>query len=241
MNTFTLRSPTGDVLDIPANLLSNHYVTESIQIYCPWPMRNIPIILHPDAFNSSKPFARRFVFLNCDFSRTDFAFLKGFARLHLFRIGFSYVHLQTWATLPLLPSLSALEIFQDVSKKVNELSGSNFPKLWSGLEKLGLEYCQISDEGMERILDWALVLSGKTLRALHITGNYLTRIPKQITYFTELHTLQMNNQVITNSTSGIGIITANSLNFIKPPKYVRLDNCSINSIEARAFQGKLAC
>ena len=234
LNSFDLYMSQESSQDIPANLLNNHRVNSVIDLHCQSKNRNNLLRVDPDAFRSSKNVTKSFALNFCDISQLEFNFLNGFdtlSTLNLFTV--ANIHLADWAqSFPTLPSLNNLVIYN--STGMNDWT--TFPRLSLGLVNLFLSANQLSDDSMDRILNWTLEYSSSnTLMSLFVRKNNLTRIPAQIPNFKSLMYLDMADQV-----SGIPSILSGSLNLASLLVLtLDLDGNNISKVEPDAFNGNL--
>ena len=88
---------------------------------------------------------------------------------------------------------------------------------------------------MDRILNWALKSSAKTLELLDVSGNNLTKIPRQISSFKEIYNIMLDNQK-----TAISILPTNG-SFLFPKNhsilFISAAGNRIASIQPGAFQG----
>ena len=111
----------GHVLNIPANLLGNHIISNCIEFTC-WSYYPDPessnsnenirqLNFDADAFSSSRTSLKKFHFIQCNLEQLDFSFLAGFDRLQELKIFKSLnVDKARWDLFPNLPSLQDLLI-----------------------------------------------------------------------------------------------------------------------------------
>lgn len=232
MTTLTIYTSANDasidaIITIPKDLLNEHQVHSEIRIYNP----NSSYLLQIDqeAFRSSRNFTTECYLGDSDLSRLDFKFLTGFDELSILTVGYaSNAHLANWTSLPQLPNLKTLTIYD--STGLNDWT--TFPPFIRDLENLKLFSNKIQSVAMDRILSWAVSHSASTLQSLLIDGNDLTSIPRQIPEFTSMIKLYMDGQK-----TGIPLIPSGSIKLSVPDSYVYLSANKIAIIEPGAFQG----
>ena len=130
--------------------------------------------------------------------------------------------------LPPLTSLIDLHIRRSTGLK----SWTHFPLLANGLTRLVIEYCELNDEEMGRILNW--IQSGPsndTLLYIDLSGNALTRIPRQLHVFPHLIDIILEHQ------KEPGFSTISDLSFVVPIRILNLQSSHISDIEPDAFKG----
>ena len=211
---------------IPADLLGGHR-TANISLYCP-PEGNNLLRVDSEAFRASSFFTQVFYSFSCDLSRLDLQFLDGFKQLKEITIRYSSnVGWAKWGYA--MPNLDKLRV--EGSTGLNEWT--KFPKLTKGLRYVEVNYNDIQDEAMNRLLSSLATTSANTLIKLSIFGNDLTNVPKAPF---NTHTIHLGNQQ-----RGIPVITAGSFNLTEDGAYcaLSLDNNKIQKVEAGAFQGEL--
>ena len=219
-------------LEIPANLLSRHFVMNKMFILC----ENIgtqKLKIHPDAFRSSRNFSRYVRISWCDLMGLDFFFLKDFAYLeHLVLYYNAQFSLAEWLTLP-TTTLSNCANF-DIFSSTGVDDWATFPVLIQGLITMDISSNKISDLAVDRILQWILDSpSISTLKKMDISYNELTEIPKKLLLFENLQEIDISFNPID------GIIRAGSFkSFLTSKSYVlNLEMMGINKIEPGTFIG----
>ena len=89
----------------------------------------------------------------------------------------------------------------------------------------------LGDVRVSEILDVFLTSpSVSPVSKMSLNRNLLTRVPLQISQFTHLETVLLDQNFIIS-------IPYNAFNFTRPPRYLWLNNNRINAFEAGAFQG----
>lgn len=220
--------------DIISDLIgSQHRITETIDLACSkigyYSQRQLTI--HPDAFRSSRNYTKYFKISYCNLSRLDFSFLAGFQHLKSLNIRSSVnVHKAHWDTMPQLPSLSQLTI-----QLCRIFEWKIFPNLVTGLHYVNMISSDLSDETMDRVLDWLLRTSYGTLKDLHIIKNAMTLFPAKLSSFRELEQISLTNQV--DYSSGMPLISKGSFVSRSSPLTIDLRDCGIQNIEPGAFSG----
>ena len=112
LNHFGLTlTPDEDGSAIPAGLLSGKKVL-SLFFYCPTPS-SYQLRIDRNAVSSTASHTDMVFISGCDLGRLDFSFLTGFEALTSLRIHSSKnLHEETFATLPALPHLKLLDLYQ---------------------------------------------------------------------------------------------------------------------------------
>lgn len=223
---------------IPEDVLVNK---RTIELIIEYPIDSIlnssKLQVHPNAFRSTKNFTKTFILDFIDCTLLDFDFLSGFMKLTTLTIA-NIINIEyCLSTLPSLPSLITLNI--QYSSVVNEIA--HFPKLVNGLKKFsfyGNENFQktiLNDETADRMMNWLLLSSAKTLEELTITENKrITKVPHQISSFPSLRKLWLSN-------NSISIIKTGEFTFSSPVSVLNIWGNGIKEIEPGAFQGKYLC
>ena len=191
------------------------------------------ITIDPEAFNSSKNYAKYFEISFCDASGLNFKFLQGFNKLlNLSFYSISNVHLAAWDSFPILLEMHTLEITN--SKGLDKWT--QFPDAIKGLSYFELIGNEIGDAAMDRILQWILNSSPYAvfdLRHLKMKMSGLTRIPRLLSTFRNLENIYFEGNQLKNQTIG-----TSSLNFSQHYIFsLFLSSCGINNIEPRTFNG----
>ena len=177
---------------------------------------------------------------NCDLNGLNYAFLKSLINIKQLKIiSSANVHLDSsWtnALESLIPSLKTLEICHCSGISV---AGLNQSRSWLesdvNIKTLSLWHNdKLDDAMMDAILKWVGISSAGSLEILDIKLNALTRIPPRISSFRSLKVLDLSGNIIP-------IITKGSLSFTSPITFLHIDNCSIEKIEPRAFNGNMIC
>ena len=227
--TLTLASNERPLID--AGMFGEHRFN-SIHINCQNPANRL--VINSDAFSLSINSLGWFEIISCDLGQLDFSFLEGFSPISFYQMAIkNSSRIQTIETLPVsLAALSTLTI--DYSQGFSALK--SFPAL-PALKYLYLIGNDITDEAAEVVLNsLASSNSSKTIGALHLDGNPLTRIPPNFTRFSNLY-------LTTFDDNQIEILQAGSLAFTVPSqrtnRYVDLRRNGIRLIEPAAFQGTI--
>lgn len=230
LNTLYLYPPSNESI-LPADLLTNHRITNEIRLFCPnRGAMDYQMEIHPEAFRASRNFTKKLLIQFCDVSRLEFSFLEGFENLFDLSIDFSFnIHLARWISLPKLPSLSWMGFVQSTGLD----DWSEFPVLVNGLTFIDLQTNWIGDDAMDRITQWALRYSYQSLETLWIFNNALNKIPENISNFEKLASLWLGNQ----RDRGMHAILNGSLAFTAPLMELQLQDCGIETIEPGAFKG----
>lgn len=226
-------APSDSTTVVPANILANKKTT-NLNIVSDSTEDNAVLKIHRNAFRSTKQFTKTIFFFGIDCSELDFSFLIGFEKLVNLTLSNCFYIEISFTTLPLLPSLSILDLtevqgFQDME---------TFPILAKGLTYAAFvsrEYEAIlTDAAVSKILDWILLSSADSLEHLTLERNYhITKMPKQISSFKALNYLNMKKCNIRSIKSG-------ELSFSVPVKTLILLDNLIKDIEPGAFQGKIS-
>jgi len=110
-----------------------------------------------------------------------------------------------------------------------------FPSLIYGLTEFIINFGKgISDDAMDRFLQWMVSTSENTLSKLDISSNELKKIPTlPLSRFTKLTILNLGDNPYQS-----GTLTKGSLSFAYPLESISLMNCKITAIEPGAFEGK---
>ena len=238
LSIFDLKPSPGlikDELIIPTNLLDNHCASR-IEITCPLTgsNRKMPLMIHPDAFVSTKNSTEFFLIFECDLRRFDFSFLAGFNKLlSLSIINASHVERARWIGMSALPVLEMLEISSDETTDWNKWS-NHLPKLTNGLVEVELldGFGFIGDEIADRIVQWLLDSSIETLANFRMLGTALSRIPTNLSLFKQLAII-----IFSCRKSVMMVIKENSFRFSYNPITISIESCRIEKIEPGAFQG----
>ena len=183
---FALYIPPMDNLLIPADLLTDTFVTNRILLQQDI-SENTRLRIDPAAFMSSRNFLRIIHIVGFDVGELDFYFLQGFQKLDFLIVSYCInIHLANWTTLLDLPSLTSLEI-------ANSRSGLEewtlFPTHLKGLRLISMTENGIDTPTMDRILKWILDSSASTLKQLNIAKNAMTQIPNKYLFEKILHLL----------------------------------------------------
>ena len=97
--------------------------------------------------------------------------------------------------------------------------------------RVGCSFNFLGDVRVSEILDAFLTTpSVSPVSYLTLNWNLLTRVPLQISQFTHLETVLLDQNFIIS-------LPKNAFNFTRPPRYLWLNNNRLNAIEAGAFQG----
>ena len=219
-------SASETVAIVPANLLGNK-VASTITINCP--LDTFELTINSNAFSSSSGNATSIVVNKCNLVDSKLAFFTSFTELVSLTLT-GITNLQSiLPTLPYpLPSLSSLNFFN--SRGWNEID--SLPQvLINGLTALDMGSSLIEDVAMNKILDWIVKSSNSSLKTIYIDQNKLTKVPQQISAFTVLENLHLENNEIAS-------ISATAFSFTAPIVFLSLDNNLISEIPAGAFKGK---
>ena len=225
-------SPASNESTIVADLLgSNHRVTRELWLSCP--STSYPLSLDPDAFMSSRKTIKFIYINNCNLSGLDFHFLVGFEVLEMISFSVtSNIGQALWSSMPpIMPKLATLSILY--STGLNDWT--EFPPLTPGLQQIQVFNSELTDQGMDRIAQWAQEYSSDTLVELYAAIGNLTKIPKQISSLSQLKRLYLFDQLME---PGIATIPAGSLTFTAPVQYLNLFSCGVKTIEPGAFKGR---
>ena len=223
---------------IPEDMFADHVVTYEIAIIDSRPDVSAPIELkiHRDAFRSSRNFTKRFKISNIgsyNHHMFNFSFLDDFNELQEFVVFRAYSF--QWNTLPPLSNLNLISICRCHSV-MNTLFVYNpkFPRLIKGLDKLELKSDKLQDKAAEIILEWVLTgPSYDTLYHVDLSGNELTRIPRQLKSFSRLKTIRLKNQ----KHPGFGVISSSSVPLPDSVIFLDLSCTHIINILPDTFEG----
>lgn len=229
------------VLDSISIKLSDEFLPEDyfaekratvIWLYGHYPFPYTILKVDVNAFRSTKNHTKKFEFVFIDFKELNLGFLSEFNQLTNLKFSHSVNIEHCLPTLPLmLPSLTSLSF--SACEGLSRLH--NFPTLFRGLDEMVLSYYEnyeLNDETTSQIFDWLLLSSANTLKHLTLQGigPHLTRVPRQISNFTNLdHFFLTNNNIST--------IKSGDLSFSVPVMHLYLDNNGIKLIEPGAFKG----
>lgn len=222
--------------DIPADLIgSNHRITNEIFLKCSKTSYSFlrQLVIHSDAFRSSRNYTSGIRIDYCDLSRLNFSFFTGFSQLDSIHIQTSaHVYKASWESLPPLPKLTRLHIS---SCRIN--GWKKFPQLITGLQNVDLSSDDIDDKTMEHILNWLLEHATETLEILNVFSNALEHFPTKIASFKLLKMVLLGNQAhYSNGLSSLhvgSVVSSASLTFLE------IRECGVNYIEPGAFSGKM--
>ena len=172
-NSITLKFNRKDVFHfIPKDILSNHQV-KRINLTSVESTRPV-IEFHPESFKSSSKNTKMLLIIGFDLKKTNFSFLSTFIRLENLVIKNSIdVHLSNF------PTMSSLKQFIS-SESTWADDWKNCSSLLKSLENVELSNGGLTNEKIDRILLWIFNPSYENLKGLHLGGNELTRIPRQL-------------------------------------------------------------
>lgn len=218
-------SKTAESYHLTADVIAGRR-TEFIQIECP--STKIPVTVDGEAFRASSTKTITFDVQDCDLSKMDFNFLRGFNRLKTLNIEACTNIQQSTRTLPLLPVLEQLSVGMS-----NGWPGSSFRNLDEvALQTLRLEdNDDLADGDVQKILKSLTKGSIPSLRSLQLAGNQLTVVPGEVTSFVNLNSINLGNNRITQLTNG-------QFRFAGPVNRLHLDHNGITLIAPGTFQGK---
>lgn len=219
-------SSAANLEDIPMDVLEGKRAS-SIRLACS--AREHQLRVDAEAFASTKQSTNRFEINHCDLSKLNLTFLADFNEITSFNlINSTHVHL----ALPSLPKLRNLTSWFGISycSGLNELRDYP-PPLAAGLGVLYLTKSEMNDDAMDRMLDWILSSSKDTLWAIHMNDNHLTRMPKQLSSFTQLSTVHADGNAISVVSTDSVVFTGSTLISLS------LHNCKIELIQPNAFKG----
>ena len=228
-NILLLLRPTDQL--VVEDQFANHRITNEIGVMC-IKQNAKRLEINPGAFRSSRHFTRIIRIFDCDITALDFSFLEDFRNLEIIILDrANNVHMSHWSTIPAhLTSLHDLEVVS-IGTGLNEWT--RFPILVNGLLTLVLCNNSIQDPAMDRILQWIAESPSKnTIENLDISYNQLTRIPRQISFFTQLKNIdiQCNPKLTTLHLESFNFASS-SLNFLN------LEYSNVGNIGTGAFQG----
>ena len=149
----------------------------------------------------------------------------------------SEVEMTELVCLPLLPPLEDFYIQED-QINIKHFWFDNCPPFKFGISKLSLTGVGFSgDETADRILQWLFQASAETLKHVElISWNNLTRIPRRLSSFQKLDSLE-----IICDNFKLPIIEESSIVFNVPFRLFSLKNCGVKEIKPGAFQGRKIC
>lgn len=217
---------------IPADFLSTNKVTRFVRIECPSPKfvdnEAHKLRIDVDALRASRNSLKEFSIEYCDLRLLNFSFLAGFELLEDLNFKNSFGIYASFSTLPRL-CLARLSFDGMPSLAMSK----EFPLLKCGLTSLTLKDCQIDDIFMDLVLTWIASTSKDTLTTLEIMGNALTHIPRSISQFEYLESLNVNLQNNSHRSFQPGSIIIHS-----QLQFLYMFSCGIQSIEPGTFQGR---
>ena len=184
-----------------------------------------PLVIDRFALTSSGDYTTDLILDSFDLSRTDFSFLENFARLVTLSIS-SSSGIQTFGTLPPLPALKELSVFDCTGfESLQSVPGLKFAQL----ENLRLNSNQLSDSAVEVILG---SVDSSALAHLSLNNNRLTRVPDRVPSMARLERIFLSGNVLPSLSSG-------SLAFQAQQKIleVYLPSVSLSNIQVGAFEG----
>ncbi len=182
-----------------------------------------------NAFQNTKNYTKFFTLRNIDSSQLDFGFLSGFNQLTDLTLN-KVQHIEkSLPTLPLLPQLSYLELYNVTGFNEPILTFPTLPT--SGLKSFEFAVSgKHTDASVSRMLDWILLSSAKTLEKLSIDYVGITQVPFQIPSFKALKHLNLIGNAISTIRNG-------SLLFSVPVTKIFMRSNNISLIEPGAFRG----
>ena len=235
-------STVGEI-HIPANFLSYRIITDLLNLKCHGKQKNekqqVQITIDPNAFNLSSKTLRELCIINCDLEHLNFSFLTGFNQFRVLKIkNPSNIEKVKWNHLSLLPNLKELEITinEELQNDWNEWNNWNawtlqLRSLTNRLEKFTC-YAGVDDEAADRLLQWLLNSSVKSLEFLEMNQAKITRIPPGISKFQYLIDLKIS----CNDTK-IKMLAKNSIKFNILPQTISIYKCGISELQPGAIEG----
>ena len=184
---------------------------------------------------SFRPILNLLKISDCNLGQLNYTFLNGLTDLSGFELrnSINIFFDSTWTdTLFSMSTLSTISISGCRNVSFLGLRKEKFYQSSSvKLTRLFLDDNQLDDENMDLFLSWIIVTSAGSLERLYIGRNALTKIPSQIASLRSLKQLGLSQNAIPTVKKGA---------FIHPiPRWIYLDNCSIETIEPGAFQGTI--
>lgn len=208
---------------IPSDVLSDKRAI-IIRLACPFASSGA-LVMDPLALRATGGYTNELYISDCDLGRLDFAFLSGFTRLLILGIS-SSSNVHTFSTLPPLPALKELSIFDCSGLE----SLTTVPGLASvHLENLKLNSNGLSDGPVDVVLD---SINASALTRLSLNDNRLTRIPGKVVQLPQLAQLYMSD-------NAIPLLQTGSLAFPLGQRVdaIYLPSVGLESIEPGTFQG----
>ena len=236
-----LRPSTDEFVNVPAHILGSHKVTNVLSIACSnrQEVKKNKLIIDPDAFSLSGLLTKLLYITDCNLEFLDFAFLVPFSKLFEVDILFSSnIGKANWSTLPYLPALIKMVIYDDNPPDLNNHWSTNLPPLKRGLFCVELKGIGFSgDKVADRIFQWLLDTSAKTLDVIKIErwGN-LTRIPSR--HWSSFENLRY--VMLSCDNFDIEVIEENSILFGDAClDKIIIKNCGIRMIQPGAIKGDI--
>ena len=166
-------------------------------------------------------------FFRCNFRDMDFSFLDLPNWKNLSRLYVTYGTLVEFKSMPFLPGLTALFV------GVSDFRQWYDPRLTPNLKEIRLMEIP-SDAVAEPILNTIRLGYWNQLEMLAFEFTNMTRIPSMVNDFYRLHMFEFRYSSMLK-TLPTGTFTARF-----NPKYIRIDDCGLTSIEVGAFQGRFS-
>ena len=217
---------------IPANLLHRHTVLY-LTIKCADEINEEKqLMIYSNAFMSSRNTTENLEIDHCNLEHLKFDFMTGFTKLIDLKILNSInVGRAGWTLMPPLPALEQIHFQGWASHDWKEWL-ANLPNLSKGLEDVTFYNTGFGNEKIDRLLNWLLKTSNKSLNRIEMPGTSMTRIPKQLSSFVSLEILILGCQ-----DSTIDIIAENAFSFFVPISALELVECGIREIKPKFLYG----
>lgn len=200
--------------------------------------------MNANAFGRTKLVIQTLFVWDCNLNSLNWGFLNGFSGLKHLWIGSCNNFPMTFKTLPSASLTSLSEILLNSLVDMHQFLTAN--ATYPAPIKNGLTNVYIGDlvypnsrvdETIQNFLaNWVTPSSRKTLIALHLWGNNITKVPAEVPKYTNLIAAYFRN------TKQPWVIKANSFYFTKNTtinsRALSLYDSKLTSIEAGAFQGR---
>ena len=209
---------------IPKDIFASHYSINIVLIGNKMTPELFYLQIDSEAFQSSSQATQIFIIESFNALNFDWSFLATFRKLKTLSI--SYAANMNLSNLPLLPKLIELNI----SYCIGLNDWTHFPLFFNGLELLVIQNCGLKDKEADQILNW-IGPSKDTLVCINFGHNALTRIPRQLLFFSRLNEIGINHQTY----PGLGSIA--NLSFLAPVNRLNLSSSHVKDIQPGAFNG----
>lgn len=241
ITSLNLHPSKEEFVNISAHILGAHKVINALSMGCSdrHEEKKNKLIIDPDAFSLSGLLTKSLYITDCNLEFLDFAFLAPFVNLNVIQILNSQnIGKANWSALPYLPALIKIVIDDDNPPDWNNHWSQNLPPLKRGLFYIELNGIGFSgDEVADRIFQWLLDTSAKTLDAIKIErwGN-LTRIPSR--HWSSFENLRY--VMLSCDNFDIEVIEENSILFGDAfLDKIIIKNCGIRMIKSGAIKGDI--